>query len=189
MAKLTFYYGVMGSAKTTQLLTTNFAHKEQGRSTLILSPAIDSRHDKGELKSRIGISAQCVVIYPETNLNILFAISGPDVILVDEAQFLSETQVNQLAEIVDGQFVNVNCYGLKTDFTGKPFSGSARLMEIADDLIEIPSLCKCGNKAIINARLINGKITKEGPQVLIGDTSGEEISYRGMCRVCSGVLK
>ena len=187
MAELTFYYGVMGSAKTTQLLTNNFAHKEKGRRTLVLSPILDSRRERGIVKSRIGISAEAVDFTENDNLTSLVSKTEPDVVFVDEVQFCTAQQIDQLHKIAINLCMPVFAYGLKTDFTTHFFEGSKRLLEIADNIIEIPANCKCGRKAKINARIINNKIVNDGPQVLIGDTHGE-IRYEGMCALCAGIV-
>ena len=182
--RLCFYYGVMGSAKTTQLLTTNFALKQHER-TVILSPEIDSRKEKGKIKSRAGIEASCLEFSVEDDLDAGFGnyLSAKHSILVDEAQFLKKEQADQLAALVDRRGFDVICYGLKTDFRGELFEGSKRLLELADKIEEIKTNCSCGRKATMNAHLINNKVTREGPQILIGDTVGD-IKYKAMCRKC-----
>ena len=187
MAELTFYYGVMGSAKTTQLLTNNFSHKEKGRRTLVLSPIIDSRRERGIVKSRVGISAEAIDFGEYDNLRYIVMSKDPDVVFVDEAQFCTSEQIDQLHKLTNHECIQVFAYGLKTDFMTRFFPGSKRLLEIADNIIEIPTTCKCGRKAKINARLINDKIVNDGPQVLIGDTHGE-VRYEGMCAKCAGVI-
>ena len=177
----------MGSAKTTTLLTTNYAIKKKSE-TLLLSPKLDTRREPDKIKSRVGIEAQCVDFCESDDLCDLCYSSTEKVavILVDEAQFLKKEQVNQLAMLVDKCGYTVMCYGLKSDFKGELFEGSKRLLELADKIEEIKTNCKCGRKATMNARLINDQIQKEGPQVLIGDTIGE-VRYEAMCRKCWGL--
>ncbi|MCM1452157.1 MAG: thymidine kinase [Clostridium sp.] len=185
--KLYFRYGTMGSAKTAILLATAYNFEERKLSFLCLKPVIDTREGDSVIRSRIGIERQCHWIYPETNLydlaNELFERSGSvvDWYLVDEAQFLTEGQVDQLARIVDDFGSNVICYGLRTDFQSHLFEGSRRLFEIADTIDEIKSTCNCGHKTIVNARIdANGDIVEEGAQVEIG---GDE-RYVAVCRKC-----
>ncbi len=185
--KLYFRYGTMGSAKTAILLATAYNFDERHLSFMCLKPVIDTRENDGVIRSRIGIERQCHWIYPDANLyemakelyeNDLTII---DWYLVDEAQFLSETQVDQLARIVDDFGSNVICYGLRTDFKTRLFEGSRRLFEIADSIDEIKSTCNCGRKTIVNARIdSNGDFMEEGEQVLIG---GDE-RYVAVCRKC-----
>jgi thymidine kinase len=186
MNKLYFYYGVMGSAKTTSLLTTNYAlNKRTG--TILLSPKVDTRREARKIKSRVGIEASCTDFKENDNLyDMCVPLSWEmqaSVILVDEAQFLKKEQVDQLAMLVDKCGYTVMCYGLKSDFRGELFEGSKRLLELADKIEEIKTNCSCGRKATMNARIIDGKIVKEGPQVLIGDTVGG-VRYEAKCRKC-----
>lgn len=185
--KLYFRYGTMGSAKTAILLATAYNFEERKLSFLCLKPVIDTRESDSVIRSRIGIERHCEWIYPDTNLygmaNDLFEKSGSvvDWYLVDEAQFLTEGQVDQLARIVDDFGSNVICYGLRTDFQSHLFEGSRRLFEIADTIDEIKSTCNCGHKTIVNARIdANGDIVEEGAQVEIG---GDE-RYVAVCRKC-----
>lgn len=190
MAKLYFNYGVMGSAKTTQLLTTNFSYTERGRKTILLSPNIDTRSGKNKIYSRIGIEAKSIDFDKDDDLydliqNQIKRRGKIDAALVDEAQFLTTNQVEQLAQIVDICDMDVLAYGLRSDFKSQTFEGSKRLLEIADTLIEIKALCKCGKKAIINSRWVNGNMTKKGEQVVIGDTiKDDKVSYVALCRKC-----
>lgn len=185
--KLYFRYGTMGSAKTAILLATAYNFEERKLSFLCLKPVIDTRELDSVIRSRIGIERRCEWIYPDTNLydlaKDLFVRSGSvvDWYLVDEAQFLSEAQVDQLARIVDDFGSNVICYGLRTDFKSHLFEGSRRLFEIADTIDEIKSTCNCGHKTIVNARIdANGDIVEEGAQVEIG---GDD-RYVAVCRKC-----
>lgn len=187
IGKLYFRYGTMGSAKTAMLLTTAYNFEERGMAYRCFKPVVDTRDNKNVIRSRIGIERECGWIYPESNLyEEITAIqyadgSHPDWILVDEAQFLSTDQVDQLAKIVDDYGINVVCYGLRTDFRTHLFEGSRRLFEIADTIDEIKSTCTCGRKTIVNARIDhNGDIVDHGQQVEIG---GNE-RYIAVCRKC-----
>ena len=185
--KLYFRYGTMGSAKTALLLTNAYNFEERGIAYLCYKPATDTREDKNVIRSRIGIERECRWIYPETDLyEELFSMHAsdamlPEWILVDEAQFLSENQVDQLARIVDDFGCNIICYGLRTDFQTHLFEGSRRLFEIADSIDEIKSTCSCGGKTIVNARIDSkGDIITEGQQVEIGGND----RYMSVCRRC-----
>ena len=173
--KLYFRYGTMGSAKTALLLTNAYNFEERGIAYLCYKPATDTREEKNVIRSRIGIERECRWIYPETDLYEelgYMSESGamlPEWILVDEAQFLSAKQVDQLARIVDEFGCNIICYGLRTDFKTNLFEGSRRLFEIADTIDEVKSTCSCGGKTIVNARIDSkGDIITEGQQVEIG---------------------
>ena len=185
--KLYFRYGTMGSAKTAMLLTTAYNFEERGMSYRCMKPVVDTREGDSVIKSRIGIQRDCTWIYPESDLYAIAAEyvkangTSVDWYLIDEAQFLSTAQVDQLSRIVDDFGSNVICYGLRTDFQSHLFEGSKRLFEIADTIDEIKSTCNCGNKTIINARIdSNGDIVEEGAQVEIG---GDE-RYVAVCRKC-----
>lgn len=185
--KLYFRYGTMGSAKTAILLATAYNFEERKLSFVCLKPVIDTRESDNVIKSRIGIERKCEWIYNDTNLYQLavdlYENSGAivDWYLVDEAQFLSEAQVDQLARIVDDFGSNVICYGLRTDFKSRLFEGSRRLFELADSIDEIKSTCNCGRKTIINARIdANGDFVEDGAQVEIG---GDD-RYVAVCRKC-----
>lgn len=185
--KLYFKYGTMGSAKTALLLTTAYNFEERHMDYLCLKPAVDTREGRSVIRSRIGIERACMLIFPETDLYEMlraeFRARGAVIewILIDEAQFLTARQVDQLARLVDDLGINVMCYGLRTDFRSRLFEGSRRLFEIADTIEEIKSTCNCGRKTIINARLdSNGDFLDEGPKVEIG---GDE-RYMAVCRKC-----
>ena len=187
IGKLYFRYGTMGSAKTAMLLTTAYNFEERGLDYVCLKPAVDTREGANVIRSRIGIERACTFIYPETNTyELIRSISDrdhalPSWILIDEAQFLSAEQVDQLAQVVDDFSCNVVCYGLRTDFQSHLFEGSRRLFEIADTIDEIKSTCTCGRKTIVNARIDSrGEIITEGAQVEIG---GNE-RYMAVCRKC-----
>lgn len=177
----------MGSAKTALLLTTAYNFEERNMHYICMKPVIDTRDERNVIRSRIGIERECLWIMPESNLfellreNFREAGSVADWILVDEAQFLSAPQVDQLARIVDDYGSNVICYGLRTDFKSRMFEGSKRLFEIADTIDEIKSTCSCGRKTIINARIdANGDFVEDGAQVEIG---GDD-RYIAVCRKC-----
>lgn len=185
--KLYFRYGTMGSAKTALLLTTAYNFEERNMRYLCMKPVIDTRDNKNVIRSRIGIERECMWIYPDGDLYALLRRrfrdddAVADWILVDEAQFLSEQQVDQLARLVDDFATNVICYGLRTDFKSRLFEGSRRLFEIADTIDEIKSTCSCGRKTIVNARIDrNGDFVEEGAQVEIG---GDD-RYIAVCRKC-----
>ena len=177
----------MGSAKTALLLTTAFNFEERNMSYVCMKPVIDTRDSRNVIKSRIGIERECIWIYQDSDLyQMACDMFGTkrimvDWFLIDEAQFLSEAQVDQLSRIVDDFGCNVICYGLRTDFKSHLFEGSRRLFEIADTIDEIKSTCNCGNKTIINARIdANGDFVEEGAQVEIG---GDD-RYIAVCRKC-----
>lgn len=185
--KLYFRYGTMGSAKTALLLTQAYNFEERHMDYMCLKPVIDTREASNVIRSRIGIERECVWIYHNTNLydfvRDLYRKDRRvvDWFLIDEAQFLTAAQVDQLSRVVDDFGSNVTCYGLRTDFQSKLFEGSRRLFEIADTIDEIKSTCNCGHKTIINARIdANGNILTEGEQVEIG---GNE-RYVAVCRKC-----
>ncbi len=186
MAKLYFYYGPMGSAKTMQLLTSAYNFQEHNIPILCLKPATDTRDGTAIIKSRTGLNRPCILISDSDNIEIIIKDKPVKWILVDECQFLTTAQVNQLAEIVDKNDINVMCFGLRTDFQSNLFEGSARLFAIADDIVEIKSSCDCGKKAIINARFdSNGHIINCGSQIEIG---GNE-RYHSLCRACFNYSK
>lgn len=185
--KLYFRYGTMGSAKTAILLTTAYNFEERHMSYLCMKPVIDTRESKNVIRSRIGIERRCEWIHGDTDLYRFcrrrFKEEGKvlDWLLIDEAQFLTAEQVDQLSRVVDDFGTNVICYGLRTDFQSKLFEGSRRLFEIADTIDEIKSTCNCGRKTIINARLDReGNFVNEGAQVEIG---GDDL-YVAVCRKC-----
>ena len=182
MAKLYFKYGAMGSSKTAQALITKYNYEERGLRVRLLKPAADVRDGALTVRSRIGLEAEAAAVAPETDLRALFpAEDGVDVVIVDEAQFLTEEQINQLRELVDERNVPVMCFGLRTDFQTKVFPGSRRLLEIADEFTEIKTMCGCGRKATVNARISSdGYVVTEGEQVFLGGND----SYVAMCHKC-----
>lgn len=177
----------MGSAKTALLLTTAYNFEERGMRYICMKPVIDTRDRKNVIRSRIGIERECQWIMADTDLYLtatkLCEEAGCLIewFLIDEAQFLTAEQVDQLAQLVDDYGINVICYGLRTDFRTHAFEGSMRLFEIADTIDEIKSTCSCGRKTIVNARIdSHGDIVQEGAQVEIG---GDE-KYIAICRNC-----
>lgn len=179
--KMYFYYGAMGSSKTANALMTRFSWEERGKKVILMKPSIDTRDGAEIVKSRAGLSATATLIYPDSRIRDVLPepAENYDNIIVDEAQFLSKEQVDELRDIVnEGTFVM--CYGLKTDFRGELFEGSKRLIEMADSLREVVSMCPCGKKAIMNARYSDNRILYEGEQVVVG---GNE-SYIALCHRC-----
>lgn len=184
MSKLYFKYGVMGSSKTAEALMCRFNYIQKGFNVLLIKSSIDNRfeEEKSQVISRIGIKADCIKFDKTQNLIELFNNENSkqkiDVIIVDECQFATTKQIEQLRRL--SYDIPVLCYGLLTNFKTELFEASKRLIEIADSLQEIKSVCKCGRKASVNARLINGKITTEGNEILIG----AEESYESICYFC-----
>jgi thymidine kinase len=183
MAKLYFYYASMNAGKSTTLLQADFNYRERGMETMLFTAAIDDRFAEGAITSRIAISAPATAFDAATDL---YACVSTELgrrplacVLVDEAQFLTERQVAQLARICDELGVPVLAYGLRTDFRGALFPGSARLLAIADALIEIKSVCTCGRKATMNLRVdAAGNAIREGAQTEIGGND----RYVALCR-------
>ena len=184
MAKLYFRYGVMGSSKSAQALITKFNYEEQGMRVWLIKPAADTRYGTDIVRSRIGLEQTGDVITEEMNLFEIFRDREKefnDVIIADEAQFLTPAHIEQLRDIVDNYNVPVFCFGLRTDFRTKMFPGSARLFELADSVSELKTVCTCGGKAMVNARIDGeGNVITEGAQIMLG---GNE-SYRPMCYKC-----
>lgn len=182
MAKLYFKYGAMGSSKSAQALITQFNYEELGMRVWLIKPSIDDRDGAAIVKSRVGLFREADVIFPEDDLRTRYEVAGKcDVIIADEAQFLTPQQIDQLREIVDEADIPVLCFGLRTDFLTHLFPGSQRLMELADSITEIKNVCACGSKATVNARLdANGNILTEGSQVFLGGND----SYIAMCHRC-----
>lgn len=183
MAKLYFKYGVMGSSKTAQALITKFNYEERGMRVWLIKPKTDDRDGDNLIRSRIGLSSPAYILPLSENVydSFLKLSNQVDVVIVDECQFLSEEQIDQLAEIVIFHDIPVLCFGLRTDFRTKMFPGSRRLLEIADSITEIKTICSCGKKATVNVRLDqNGIILTEGEQVLIGGND----KYTPMCYQC-----
>lgn len=190
MAKLYFKYGAMGSSKSAQALMCKFNYEQVGFKVLLLKPSIDTRDKVGDkiiAKSRIGLSSECVTFDKSTNLLSLIENLGylgeKTAIIVDECQFCTRDQIDQLKEI--SILSPVLCYGLLTNFKTELFEGSKRLVEISDSLMEIKMVCECGKKATVNGRFVDGKLVTEGDEIAIG---GNE-SYRALCYNCYSKLK
>ena len=183
MAKLYFKYGAMGSSKTAQALITKFNYEERGMKVWLIKPATDTRDGSEVLSSRAGLSAECRPIGKNESITELFCsrISETDVIIADESQFFTEKQIDELREIVNEWKIPTLCFGLRTDFLTRLFPGSKRLMEIADTISEIKTMCECGRKATVSARIDgDGKIVTSGRQVVLGGND----KYVAMCHGC-----
>lgn len=182
MAKLYFKYGAMGSSKTAQALITKFNYEELNMRVWLIKPSIDTRDGADMIKSRIGLEQRANIITPEQNIAEEYRTAGRhDVIIADEAQFFTPEQIDQLREIVDDENIPVLCFGLRTDFLTHFFPGARRLMELADSITEIKTVCACGRKATVNARIDeNGRVITEGDQVFLGGND----SYIAMCHKC-----
>ena len=182
MAKLYFKYGAMGSSKTAQALTTRFNYIELGMTVWLIKPSVDTRDGADIIRSRIGLEEKAQVITPNQDIIEKYKKAGKhDVIIADEAQFFTPEQIDQLREIVDDENIPVLCFGLRTDFLTHFFPGARRLMELADSITEIKTVCACGRKATVNARIDeNGRVITEGDQVFLGGND----SYIAMCHKC-----
>ena len=184
MAKLYFKYGAMGSSKTAQALITKYNYEENDLKVWLIKPSADTRDGQQILRSRIGLEATVEVIPPDMDVRRQFRDTREgrcDVIIVDECQFLTEEQIDQLRDIVDDCDIPVMCFGLRTDFQTRLFPGSRRLMEVADTIQEIKTICDCGAKATVNARIDStGHIVTQGAQVFLGGND----SYIAMCHKC-----
>ena len=183
MAKLYFKYGAMGSSKTAQALITKYNYEENDMHVWLIKPSADTRDGVATLRSRIGLEAQVDVIAPDVDVYARFLgkrVHKCDVIIVDECQFMTEKQIDQLRAIVNECNIPVLCFGLRTDFQTHLFPGSRRLMELADCIEEIKTMCDCGAKATVNARINDGYIVTEGAQVVLGGND----SYIAMCHRC-----
>lgn len=182
MAKLYFRYGAMGSGKSIDLLKVAHNYEEKGQKVVIITAGIDDRYGVGKITTRIGLQREAEIFNRDVNIFELVKNYKyvPDSVLIDEAQFLTKEHVYQISDIVDILDIPVMCYGLRADFRLEFFEGSLHLMEIADKIEEIKTVCECGAKATCNMRMINGKATNRGEQILIG---GNE-SYKSVCRKC-----
>ncbi len=182
---LTFIYGVMGSSKSAQALITRYNYIQKGFNVILIKPSIDNREITDKFRtvsSRIGISANCIAFNSNENLIRLF-INKMDyykenIVIVDEAQFCTKKQIDELRLLA--KRINVMCYGLKTNYKSELFEGSKRLVEVADKIEDIPYICRCGKKALINARMVDGKPIIEGNEIDIG---GDE-KYESLCFEC-----
>ena len=182
MAKLYFKYGAMGSSKSAQALITQFNYEELGMSVWLIKPSVDTRDGADIIKSRIGLQRSAQIITPEQNIAEEYTkLEKHDVIIADEAQFFTPEQIDQLRGLVDDEDIPVLCFGLRTDFLTHFFPGARRLMELADSITEIKTVCECGRKATVNARIDgSGRIVTEGAQVFLGGND----SYIAMCHKC-----
>jgi thymidine kinase len=191
MSKLYFRYGAMNSGKSTALLQAAFNYEERGQYVLLAKPAIDYKGDKN-IVSRLGVTREVdFLIRPEDNLRELFAQHSQEseqktgqpvsCLLLDEAQFLTEQQVDQALEVAVLDKVPVLAYGIRTDFQTKAFPGSRRLLEIAHSLEELKTICRCGKKAMFNGRMVNGRFVFSGEQVAI---DGDKVTYESLCPAC-----
>jgi thymidine kinase len=192
MAKLYFRYGAMNSGKSTALLQVAHNYEERGQQVLIAKPAIDTKGDS-TIVSRLGVDRRVdFLVTPNDNLRelayehannslIIPGIKNLACLLIDEAQFLTRDQVDQAFELAVLDGVPVLCYGIRTDFLTVGFPGSLRLMEIAHTLEELKTICRCGRKAMFNARKFDGEFIFEGDQVAI---DGVEVTYESLCGVC-----
>ena len=182
MAKLYFKYGAMGSSKSAQALITKFNYEELGMRVWLIKPSVDTRDGADIIRSRIGLESVAQVITPEQDITAEYEKAGRhDVIIADEAQFFTSGQIDQLRDLVDDENLPVLCFGLRTDFLTHFFPGAQRLMELADSITEIKTVCACGRKATVNARIDGaGRIVTEGSQVLLGGND----SYIAMCHKC-----
>ncbi len=193
MSKLYFKFGAMASSKTANALMTRFNYEEKGNHVWLIKPDLDNRDDYTDengvrvtvVKSRIGLSAVADVVKRDEDIHDRFvalnAAKHIDVIICDECQFLTAAQVDQMKHIAEYCDTPVLCFGLRSDFLTQLFEGSKRLFEIADSITEIKSVCRCGKKAIVNARLgADGRVVTEGDQIEIGGND----KYEGMCWGC-----
>lgn len=183
MSGLYFKYGTMNSSKSANMLMIRHNYTSQGFEVALLKPAADTREGAAIVKSRIGLEAECILVPASASIYDIRTPEGkplPEVpvIMVDECQFLTREQVDELYRISEKQVVM--CFGLLTDFRRELFPGSMRLLELSDSIQEIKSICKCGKRAVANARFIDGVLQTQGEQVVIG----AEESYRAMCRNC-----
>ena len=174
MAKLYFRYGAMGSSKTANAIMVEYNYTERGQKGLMLKPRLDHRDGARTVMSRSGLKTECRFVEELDDLNV----RESHCLIVDEAQFLTKHQVAKLVQIVDELQIPVICYGLRTDFQNNLFEGSKWLLAWADTIEEIKTICWCGRKAICNARIINGRVVKEGDQILLGGNS----QYVSLCR-------
>lgn len=183
MSKVYFYYSAMNAGKSTVLLQASHNYHERGMRTLCFIPSIDTRAGVGRIRSRIGLEAQALALQPDEDLlqhtQTAHAIQPVACVLIDEAQFLTRRQVEQCTDISDLLGIPVLCYGLRTDFQAQLFPGSAALLALADDIIELKTICHCGRKATMVVRVgADGQVEREGAQVEIG---GNE-RYISLCR-------
>lgn len=183
MSKLYFRYGAMGSGKSAALLQVAYNYNEKGMYVILMKPQIDTKAEN-KISSRIGIERAVDILIPRDSgiIELIPDTKKPHAIIVDESQFLTSDQVDELYFISKIYDIPVLCYGLRCDFQMKGFEGSTRLLEIADDIEEMKTICKCGNKATQNIRLVNGEPIFEGEQIVIDDHT--KVEYKGVCGNC-----
>lgn len=174
MAKLYYRYGAMGSSKTANAIMVRHNYLERGQRVLMLKPRLDQRDGPRVVASRSGLCCECEFVEDLPR----FDVRDYDCVIVDEAQFLTKSQVEELVRIVDEENVPVIAYGLRADFRNNFFEGSMWLMAWADTIEEVKTICWCGKKALCNARVVDGKVVKTGEQIVLG---GSE-SYVSLCR-------
>lgn len=177
MAQLYFKYGAMGSSKTANALMARFNYEERGQATLLVKPRLDTRDGDHMVSSRIGLTHPCIY-FDEMQQMTDEQLQQYACIIVDEAQFLQKADIYYLVHLVDDCNIPVMCYGLRADFKGELFPGSYHLLVMADKLEEVKTICWCGKKAVCNARVVDGKVAREGEQIVLG---GSE-SYVSLCR-------
>lgn len=177
MAQLYFKYGAMGSSKTANALMTRFNYEERGQKTLLVKPRLDTRDGDHMVVSRIGLTYPCIYFDEMQQLSVM-ELQQNACVIVDEAQFLTREEVMYLVGLVDDLGIPVICYGLRADFKGDLFPGSEALLVMADKIEEVKTICWCGKKAVCNARVVDGKVAREGEQIVLG---GSE-SYVSLCR-------
>ncbi len=208
MAKLYFRYGAMNSGKSTALLQAAYNYEERGQRVLLAKPEIDTK-GADRISSRLGVDRLVdFLIAPDDDVRALFAVhrervrtqaesealipessttgARPDVacLLIDEAQFLTPAQVDDLLRVVVEDRIPVLAYGIRTDFQTRAFPGSARLLELAHSLEELKTICRCGRKALFNARLVGGRFVFDGDQVAIDELTADRVTYESMCAEC-----
>lgn len=170
----------MASSKSAQALMTAFNYRQKGYHVELLKPSIDTREGKSVISSRIGLSAECTLFSRDENLyELIHSLGDVQVVIVDEVQFCTAKQIDELKELTVEDYV-VLCYGLKTNFKSELFEGSKRLLELAESIQEIKSICRCGSKANFNARVVDGYVVTDGDEIQIG---GDE-KYEAMCYTC-----
>jgi thymidine kinase len=188
VAKLYFRYGAMNSGKSTGLLQAAYNYEERGQRVLLAKPAVDTKGDR-DIVSRLGVTRQVDLVFaPDTDVRALVASAGASdpvrplaCLLVDEAQFLTPDQVDDLLRIAVLDEVPVIAYGIRTDFRTEAFPGSRRLLEVAHSLEELKTICRCGRKAVFNARVVDGAFVFDGSQVAI---DGADVTYESLCANC-----
>jgi thymidine kinase len=187
MSKLYFRYAAMNAGKSTQLLQIEYNYRTLGRQAQLLTAKVDNRFGSGVITSRLGISSPAAMYSPQTDMYAVVKAYRESVtddtigaILIDEAQFLRGEQVRDLHRACHDLGVPVICFGIRSDFQGNPFEGSAMLLTLAEDIEELKNVCSCGAKATMNLRVdAQGNRIRSGPQVLIGDAT-----YRPVCAAC-----